>query len=299
MIYALPAIIGLIIKLCLLYFARSSKKSKAFITFITLVSIHNISELFLFYEIFNQANPTFALKVYYACLLGVVAGMCVYVTKNTQPRWANFVTKCTLILFPTLCCLTLFSSTIVNGFMPLGALVTASKGNFYFLFQFTSTTSIIYTFTLLIKSCFFADTTEIKIRSAYILASFAPALIIALVVLALMIFGIQVNAIALLPIGTTLLVFITLKAESNHSVTDIRMYLPFSKERRTSQDLIQIMSDYSVSEKEYKKTVNEIERVLLKYSYEKSKYCKSTTAKKLNVSRSTLYGMLNRLNIEK
>jgi len=114
----------------------------------------------------------------------------------------------------------------------------------------------------------------------------------------LMVSGIQVNAIALLPIGTTLLVLITLKAENNHSLTDIRMYLPFSKERKISQDLIQIMSDYSISEKEYKKTINEIERVLLKYSYEKSKYCKSTTAKKMNVSRSTLYGMLDRLNID-
>ena len=297
--YALPAIIGLIVKLLFLYFAKSSKKSKAFILFIALVSIHNISELFLFYEISNQTDPTIALKAYYTCLLGALAGMCIYATEVTSPRFTKPASIIISLLLLVVACFVVFTSDIINGFTSLGVLVTAAKGDFYILFQATSITAVCYTLTLLIKSCLLAKTTELKIRSAYVLFSLTPVIIIGVTVLTLISLGVQVSAIALLPIGSTLLVLITLKAENNYYMTDIRMYLPFSKERKISQDLIQIMSEYSVTETDYKKTVKKIERVMLKYSYEKSNFCKSTTAKKLNVSRSTLYGMLERLNIDK
>ncbi len=299
MIYAIPAVLGLLIKLAILYFAKSSKKSRTFILFITLISIHNMSELFLFYQIFNKADPTLALRLYYACILGALAGMCVYATHVSNSDWHNKAVKSITVIFSIVCITVMLSPLIINGYEPLGQLVTAIKGDYYFVFQVSSVFAVFFTLFILIKSCVFAKNTPQKMRSAYVLASLVPPMIIGISVLVLMNLGVEINAMTIFPIGTTLLVLITLKAENKHNLTDIRMYLPFSKERQTSQDLIKIMSDYSVSEKDYKETVRDIERILFNYSYEKSNYCKSTTAKKLNVSRSTLYGMIHRLDLKK
>ncbi len=299
MIYAIPAAIGLLIKLAILYFAKSSKKSRTFILFISLISIHNMSELFLFYQIFNEADPTLALRLYYACILGALAGMCVYATHIGKPTWLNNIVKSISVIFTIACAMIMLSPLIIKGYEPLGSVITATKGNYYVIFQILSVLAVFFTLSLLIKSCVSAKNTKQKVRSAYVIASLIPSMLIGVSILTLMNLGVEINAMAIFPIGTTLLVLITLKAESKHSLTDIRMYLPFSKERQISQELIKIMSDYSVSDKDYKETVRDIERVLFSYSYEKANYCKSATARKLNVSRSTLYGMLHRLDLKK
>ena len=299
MIYAVPAVLGLLIKLSILYFAKTSHLSKAFILFISLLSIHNFSELLLFYHFFTETDATIALRMYYSCLAGVLAGMSVYATQVSKPEWLELIIKISMAGFTIFCGLTMFTSFIVEGFVPIDHGITAIKGSYYAIFQSIAVCAMAYTLFVLVRACRTSKKTQQKIRSAYVLASLFPAIIIALAVLALMQFGIELNAMTVLPIGTTLIVLITLKAENKHNLTDIRMYLPFSKERQTSQDLIKIMSDYSVSEKDYKETVRDIERILFSYSYEKSNYCKSTTARKLNVSRSTLYGMLHRLDLKK
>lgn len=299
MVYAIPAIIGLLIKMIILFFASSSKKSKVFICFIASISIHNISELILFFHIFNKTDPTIALKIYYSCLIGGIAAMCVYTTSIFNKNWLKTIIKIVTSLSLIIICLLMFTPMIINGYKPLGELVTASKGSFYFIFQSVAISALLYSFISLIYTCLTNKETEKKVRAAYVLASFIPVILTGLSIIFLMILGIQINAIALLPIATTLLLLITLKAEKNHSITDIRMYMPFSKERKISQNLIHIISDYSVSDKDYRNTVKDIERVLLSYSYEKTNFCKSKTAEKLNVSRSTLYSMFDRLNVEK
>lgn len=299
MLYAIPAIIGLVIKFIILYFASSSKKSQIFISLVILIIIHNIIELFSIYSILNKVNITLALKLYYICILGCLAGMCIYTTSVCIERWNKSVIKYSIIVLTITTSLIIFTPLVINGFKPLGTLVTADKGVLYPIFPITAIFSTIYSIGILIQSCLFNKSTEKKIRAAYVLISILPVLFIGFGVLLLINIGYEISAIAALPIGTTLLLLITLKAENNHAITDIQIYLPFSKERKISQHLIQVISDYSVSEKDYKKTVKEIEKALLEYSYEKSGYCKSTTARKLNVSRSTLYGMFDRLGVKK
>ncbi|MGH1426647.1 MAG: hypothetical protein ACRBEE_01810 [Arenicella sp.] len=298
MIYAVPAVFGLLIKLTILYLAKTSHKSKSFILFIALLSIHNLSELFLFYHIFTETDATLALRMYYACLAGALAGMCVYSTLVSKPEWHQTTTKVVTVVFTLFCSTVMLTPLVIKGELPLGNFVTAIKGDYYFLFQVISITAVAFTLFILFKACFFAQSTHQKIRSAYILASLIPAIIIGLTVLGLMYIGVEINAMAVLPIGTTLILLITLKAENHHNMTDIRMYLPLSKERKVSQDLINVMSEYSVSGTDYKTTVREIEKILFNYSYEKADFCKSTTAKRMNISRSTLYGMLDRLDIK-
>ena len=298
MIYTIPAVLGILIKLSILYFASTSQRSKPFILFITLLSVHNLSELLLFYYQFSGSDALFAMRMYYACIAGVAAGMCVYAVDITKTKNKNLIQLIIFSLFSVFSLLVMFTPWIIIGSQPISYAITAIKGNYYYLFQLMAICSIVFTLFILVRTFLSTKETQTKIKSAYLLASLIPGVLISIGVIMLMNAGYQINAMSIFPIGTTLVVLITLKGESKHQMTDIRRFLPFSKERKISNQLMDIISDYSINQQPHKKTINEIEKVLIQYAYEKSGRCKSSTAKRIHVSRSTLYTMFDRLKIK-
>ena len=101
------------------------------------------------------------------------------------------------------------------------------------------------------------------------LSAYIPLVAIALTVLFLMNVGLKINATGLLPISTALFVWILVYSERRHRLTDIRRVVPGTRENKVTQQLQEVFTKYAAGEMGYQDASNEIELLLLAYSYDK------------------------------
>ena len=138
----------------------------------------------------------------------------------------------------------------------------------------------------------------VQIRCSYVLLAFSPLIVSCLFVIGLMAMGIPINATIIMPITTTIFLFVIIKSESKHKLTDLRRYLPRSSERQTSKEIMELYSLYSQDEISYRECMNQIERLLVIHKYAKNGNNASATAKSMEMPRSSLYSIFNRLKID-
>ena len=293
----MPAVIGLFIKLSVLYLVGLSKKSKAFLFFVMWLAMHNLAELLLFYHYFMETDATLSMKIYYVCSVGVLVGMCVYAIEVSGFVYYEKMIKPIVFVSGLFAVLIVVTPLVIQGSIPISYSVTAIKGDWYLIFQATIIFTMFFSLFVLFKGVF-SGQEEKKLRCSYALIALMPLIVIVIVVLVLMFLNFEVNAMGVVPIGTTLVILITLQGELKYNMTSMRMFLPFCKERRVALDLLHIISRYSTSGNLHKETMHEIEKLLFEYAYEQSSYCKTKTAKHLGISRSTLYGMLERFQMK-
>ena len=220
-----------------------------------------------------------------------------YVSEITK---LNFTKSKALLAFSGLIVITTiaFSDLIVSGSSTLNYSITASQGKLYVVWQlFCLMTGIATSLALWIglKS---AKDHQLEIRCVYTAFALAPLVLLSLLILVLMGLGFQVNAVVAMPVATTLFLVIMLTSEYQHRLTDVRRFLPWSNERRTSQKIMDIFSNYSRDDLEYRQAVSEIERLLVLHKYDKNEGNASETAGKMGMPRSSLYSIFNRLDIE-
>ena len=110
--------------------------------------------------------------------------------------------------------------------------------------------------------------------------------------------GVKINALIILPITTTIFVIFTLKTEAKHKLTDIRRHIPFSVERKASTMLQEIIGKYAREEISHPEFLEEVERLSIKYKYQKSGRTILQTARAMKIPRSTLYSKARRLGIK-
>jgi beta-lactamase superfamily II metal-dependent hydrolase len=124
-----------------------------------------------------------------------------------------------------------------------------------------------------------------------------PLLVVAISVVVLMSMGIKINAAGIVPVLTTLFLLITIRGEANHKLTDVRRHIPFSLERKTSAQIMDIFSRYAQDEVNYRDGMAEIEKLLVTHKHSKNKGNVSVTAASMDIPRSSLYSIFRRLDI--
>ena len=110
--------------------------------------------------------------------------------------------------------------------------------------------------------------------------------------------NLNINATVFVPIMISVFLYITVKSEAQHKLTDLRRFMPFSPERKTSQDIMELFSSYARDETTYRESVNEIEKLLVMHKYNKNEKNASATAETMGMPRSSLYSIFNRLGIK-
>ena len=140
------------------------------------------------------------------------------------------------------------------------------------------------------------------IACLYSLFALTPLIIVSIVVLALKTFEIKINSAGIVPITTTLFLYIILKSESKHNFTDIRRYLPFSDERKAAIKLLELTDIYSqkaYQNDSYSELRKGIESRIILYTLSKCNGSVTEASKMMGLqNRSTLYSMINRLDIK-
>lgn len=296
-IYILPALVALVAKLVILFYAqRSPGQSRMFFSLVLILACHNLCEVLIFLE-FSSGERYEILSAYYVATIWALCFLLIYANEVSRATILKFKTP----LIATSVVITLFlvfSNAIIDGGRSIGYVMTAIKGPFYWVFQVFALVMLISTFVLLSAGYKRAKNHLIEIQTLNVLIALAPVMIVCFAIIALMNMGFDINATAVLPLATTLFLLMTLKNEAEHRLTDVRRFLPFSIERKTSNEIMDIYTQYARDQISYRDSVNQIERLLVLHKYSKSDGNASETAELMGVPRSSLYSIFNRLRID-
>jgi len=298
-IYIIPAVVAFFATAYLLFLLNKKEgSSKVLFTMVLVFLAHHICETLGFIEfIKNSPHVIYQLKVYYIVTFWALIYIFMYALEISKVT----IKHINVILYglgAVITALISYNDTIIAGANSLGYIMTAQKGAYYFIFQITSLLLLSTLIGILFHTYKKTTNTVTQTQCIYMLIAFSPLLLTVLGVMLLMTLGFEINAAVVIPISSTLFLMILLKSEAEHKLTDLRRFMPFSPERQTSQEIMELYTSYTQNEISYRDCMAKIERILVMDKYNKSGNNASMTAKLMGMPRSSLYSIFNRLNID-
>ena len=300
----LPALISLLLKLFILWTAtKGGRVSIIFLSLIAIFALHNAVELFaLSYMLFYQSSHIEQiLRPFY--IITVFAIMYITLHALTVSEIINkTMTVCLITIATVISSLILLSDLIIAGHYSIGYSISAVKGDYYWLFAAMAILGISTSVSVLAYGYRNAETQIKSTRCLYSIYALIPIFLVGLTTVMCKLLNIPFNATAIMPIASTLFLFIVIKTESKHKLSEIKRLLPMSLERKTADNFLNMLDEYvqnSNKEDVYKNLQSSIEREIICYSLEKSNNNITHTANMMGLkNRSTLYSMLNRHGID-
>ncbi len=298
-VIVLPAIIALMIKVGVLTITmREHKKDLMFNLVIVAFAALNLAEITLLVRhIATSFASLYLIKSYYLLATVCLALVILYVVRATEQNYKWLVPMLATIVIG-MSALIMFSSLVIADVKLYSYASTAVPGVMYWLWQLVALVLLIGVCLLSVLGYCKAKNHQVEIRSVYVGCALAPLILFSVIILGLMFMGFQVTAVVSTSIGSSLFVVIMLASEYQHKLTDVRRFIPWSNERRSSRKIMEIFSGYSRDELDYRDAVSEIERLLVLHKYDKNQGNASETAGKMGIPRSSLYSAFNRLNIK-
>jgi len=303
-VYVLPSLIGLLFKLFILVYAvRDKAISKTILFLIMVFACHNLIEFVGYIQFLDEQTVAFLFRTYYVATILMIASLPVHSlfttrTFDNNQAFAAGVGFLTAVLIVGV----LFTNLIVAGNFSIGYAVTAITGPYFMLFVGFVFFSLLSSVWFLARGYIHAEHELNSMRSLYSLAAVAPLFVILSTGIIFKVIGVNINFAGLVPLATTFFVFLILKTESKHQLTDIRRYIPFSRERKASMQILQLMDNYAQNSSgvdSYQELRNGIERQAIQYTLEKCDHNITKAAQMMGLqNRSTLYSMIKRLDIE-
>ena len=300
----LPALISLLLKLFILWTAtKGGRVSIIFLSLIAIFALHNAVELFaLSYMLFYQSSHIEQiLRPFY--IITVFAIMYITLHALTVSEIINkTMTVCLITIATITSSLILLSDLVIAGHYSIGYSISAVKGDYYWLFAATAILGISTSVSVLAYGYRNAATQIKSTRCLYSIYALIPIFLVGLTTVTCKLLNIPFNATAIMAIASTLFLFIVIKTESKHKLSEIKRLLPMSLERKTADNFLNMLDEYvqnSNKEDVYKNLQSSIEREIICYSLEKSNNNITHTANMMGLkNRSTLYSMLNRHGID-
>jgi hypothetical protein len=246
----------------------------------------------------NHESAGFLVRVYYALSFWAMAYILLYGLEVSKNKYFDrFLTYLPLVcVVATIICL--FSDAFISGSLVVHKTLLSVQGPWYWVFQLSVFVSMLSVITLLLIGSVRSSEYAVRTQCAYTLLAMAPLTLVGPAIVILQMMGAVVNTVMLLPIASTLYLLMIFIGEARHGLTDLRMYLPNSVERRTSSKLLRTSARFSNREVSFKEAQELVERTLIIHALEKSKYNVSHAAKHMQISRSTLYSACKRLGVD-
>lgn len=296
-IAAAPSIIAILVKFTILYFFANSNMSRKFLWLIAIFSVNNIAELLLFFGTQQGMNPEQAMAIYYVSIIFAMFFTCVYAVDLAKLKMLRVMLWFFGCLYLITSLLIVATDKIISGAIPLNHGYTAINGEHYFVFSMISIFTILLVVSSLIIGYKKSNCHKTQIQCGWSLIALSSLIIISISVVILMALGKEVNALTVIPIGTTLFVLISLITETEHGMTDVRAFLPTTQENKAVIKIANISAKYTMEELSHHEATNEINRVMVEYKIQKEDNNMSKAAKSMGMARPTLYNLANRFNI--
>lgn len=296
----IPVVIALALKLGVLRVAHKTKeKSESLFSFVAAFTLLNACELMLFLNFDNDGSSEWLMRCYYSLSVFVLAFGISYAFEVSSGETNRSGRQRTLLWVPPalITAFVFFSDIIIAGANPTTTASTAALGEHYWIFQVYSFASIVAIASLLWRGYRNGESERRKIQCMCIMIAFTPLLMTAAAILTLMGMGIDVNALSILPIASSLFLLIVIYGERYHYMTDLSRLLPYSAERIMVNEMLEVACKYASEDFTHKETMDELNKLVIVFKQNKYKGNIMQTAKSMDVSRSTLYSMLKRYDI--
>lgn len=292
-IYILSAI-GLLIKIYIFFASRKIENKTFFYSMLAFFAIHNLCELLGFVAMMNGHVPLALLKAYYCATFFALTWMVNYSILVSEIKKLKMLINPLIVVCVAVSGITFGTDYIVQGVINIGYTGTAEKGQYYIVFPVFVVSALLLTLSTLLTAIKLAVTDDSRINSFIVLLALSPLIICSFILVPIMVLGLKLNASGIVPICTTAFLFIVMKSESIHLMTDIRRWLPFSDERKLAQEFVRLSSELSAERMDYKTFSVEIERLSLEYKYNKSNKNITRMSKMMGLHRTTVYSMMRR-----
>lgn len=299
--YFVPALIALLFKLFIMKEAiGENRSSNAVISLILVFACHNAIELIGYLRFLEDQTVSTLFRTYYvATILGLLA------LAGHSLTMANLDSRALLVGISTvalvLSILVLSSDSVIAGSQSIGYSMTAIKGEYYSVFMLYTLVMLLVIPSSLLYGFLNANTQTELARCLCSLLALVPLIVTSIIVWIFKTLEVEINSAGIVPIATTLYLYFLIKSESTHHITDFRRYLPFSLERRSAKKFVEIADSYARSTNKanaYNDFRDALERQAIFYTLEKCHGNISQAAVMMGLpNRSTLYSMMNRLNI--
>lgn len=295
----LPSSLALVIKIIALRFAYTSNFSTVFKCMLLFLALQNLIEAIGFIGAFAmiQEQASWYIRSYYFATLLMCAFLCLHVSDVSNFKHRSALRILLVIALTPLLLLLLLTDQIVSGVVPAAYALKSIHGPWFALSIIYFSATISFMVWRLILGYRQADSNDNQIRCLFTLVAVAPLLVVYPLVIGLQYLNYPISSFLITPTASTLFVVAIIYAELHPEITDIRIHLPFSAERRVSKTLFRLCSRYSKQHISYKDAQTEFEKALVTYSLLKNDFNVLQTAKIMNIDRSTLYSICKRLDI--
>ena len=292
-IYLLP-VVALLAKFWILFSTRKyGAKSELFIVLILAFCALNVTDCTNLLAFQHKVYGEWSMRAYFVISIWCLVLIFAYSSNISHIKFFTKLNYIWCVSALVLSLLVIFTDTILSGVRPLAYTYAAEPSAGYTMYLIYVIFTCLSVFGVLITSYLRAEDTKSKVHGLHTLVALTPIVLAATLIMVLMRLEFEVNATGIIPVATTLFLFV-LRTEAKHLVTDMRRHLPFSDEKKMSKELQRLASLHSMDEISYKELKQNIERVVISYKYKKHKGSARKTADSCDMDKSTLYSILKR-----
>lgn len=284
MLYAIPSISAIAIKLVFLWRAKRSLllNNHAFLAaFISLLAF-NICELALFAFKSEVGGHTAIVVAYYItglCSVLSILGVTLYVTRKIFPiKWL-------LVSAVALSCFVAIPGLVIEGTQSIGYTYTRIPGPMYIIVQLAIVIPAIAAVALLAFYAIRSKSTDVRTKSLVLLTCLTPSFLCLIGVVVLMQIGASINATIIISFTINIFLFGLLYLEGKYHIYGLLSSVPGTSYNESARALTQALFDPNLS-LEKAKELMDIEKT--RYTLKLTKGNQSEAARLLGVSRPTI-----------
>lgn len=263
--YAIPAVIALLAKVGIFFYARYSRvhnlKTRIYLIFLFCMAVQNLMEIQFFTadaEGGASNPPTVSGLLYFGVSILAIAlllHLAVILATNSREQ-GNLSRRGLLTIYipATVLEVLLFTTPLlVAGFERMGYTYTRVPGQLFFLWELYAIGYLVAAVAFLFYGAWRQGTAFERLQNRLLLIGLLPILLVVVAVIGFQHFGFRVfNATATLPFAVTFFLIVTAYATHQYRLFDIAFFIPWStvRKRKTAfyqriQALIAEISDMS------------------------------------------------------
>jgi hypothetical protein len=256
----------------------------------------NLCEFFLIAKLSDGLISSYLLRCYYIASTASVAYLLFYCLDigGIRCKWLRKATALTAI---SISAAILFTDAVIAGAVSASYTVTASQGDLYSVFRLYGLIGLALSALMLGVGYLKSETRAQQIQRAYTLFAISPLVFASVSVIALMYFGSSLTGAIILPFASSAFLMLTIITESPVHLSKMLKRFPASFTNKTSLHTRNITNRFVDGDLDYMQAKNEFEKGILIHKLAEFKGNKTAVADNIGVDRTTIYSMINRLDI--
>ena len=240
--YAFPAILALLAKVGIFFYARYSNvhnlQTRIYLLFLFALSIQNLSEIAVLVSHAERWPEPSGGRLYFSASIVAIAfflHLALVMGRNSSRPEDNISTRGILFLYaPCFVLETLLwlTSLLISGFERVAYTYTKVPGPLYFLFELYAVGYLGAAAVLFLYGARTHVATFRRLQNRFLLIGLLPFVALVVAVIVLQHFGVRISATTTLPVAMTFFLGVTAYATHQHRLFDIEFFVPWSKLRK-------------------------------------------------------------------